>query len=228
MSHGRIARDPETGRFVSVDSDATIDRTERLHGAVSVSVPAADATGGDQTQVFDTEDSELIDFSDELDEDEVFHLQAAYVSVAAYASVTATAESTLVATYGISRDTMDAGPLLTRPSHTASAPSSAIDFEQGIIDGSVAQDDDDSLLLTGVLASEPSAADSTNGLGLGAAPANDSRSVLPWADMGQTWEFDDDDELKLLGELDFEGASDHGVSFVCYLDVHGFVEEVHL
>lgn len=216
-----VRRDPETGKFVSGSSRDNVDRWENLHGTVAVNIPAADLGGGTVAEQFDTPEAELINFSEVLDNDEVFNLELMQATVSAFASTTATAEGSLDVGYGITRDMFDAAPLFTRATHTANLPTT--DFQQGTVDGAVAQNDNDGLLITGSLYAEPSVGDSTNGLGAGAGPANEVREFAPLRDMGRTIGFDQDDELYVIGELNVNNVSDHGVSFITTVDLHGHV-----
>lgn len=220
-----VRRDPQTGQFVSEGPGSGFDRWANYQGTIAVNVPAADLSGGQESLQFDTADAQLFDFTDVLDNDEVFVLQVLHMTADLRMGTTATAEAATHVGYIITEDHQDASPLTTRTTHIA-GPLPQTDFTQGIVDGAIAQEDNDDIFLTGGLYAENSHSDTTNAVAAGAAPAHVERTYAPGPMQGREVAFDADDELFCLGELNIDNVSDHAVQFTVFVDLHGYVEEL--
>lgn len=217
-----VVQDPETGRFVSVD-DADRQRmtwtdTEVFTGAVWHEIPAADLSGQTQAQLFEERPgSELIDFGQELDNDEVFEALTIDYGFKLYAHTTATAEGYVEAATGI----------------TANVPASSwvaentpffgnIEFQNGIIDSAVFNDEtEEEWLANAFLAAEPSHSDTTNAVAAGAM-YDEVRRLVPLRLLYGTGPmYDDNDSLFAPVHFNVDNVSDHAVGLAVYCLVRG-------
>lgn len=208
-----VYRDPNTGKFVSEDGEHD-GQMHTMVGRVNYAIPAADLSGGSNQVVLGGSDAELINFSDTLESGETFRPAGLYVTAVARAHTTATAEGAFDATFMVSREG-DAPDTLYNSSPFWD--SSGIDEKQEV-DIQRASDSEDSAIYIGQLASEPSAADSTNGLGLGGYNDADRR-YIPGQFVG---DLDADDELYAPVDLAVDNISDHGVQLDIVAAIHGY------
>lgn len=220
-------RDPETGKFVAGSGDrpsSHFDRWATASGSLSVQIPAADNAGGSNQEQWTGSNGIVIDFENELDNDELFRVQSVEMTVSLALPTTATTEGAAVVGYILGSDPVDPQALATRT--TALTPlGNGTDAEQGVLDISNAQSDDGNIMLSGALYAENSALDTVNALAHGADYANQERSWSPWQDFGRTIDFDESDEVAITGELGSNNVSDHQVIFTAFVTVHGWVDD---
>lgn len=213
-----MRRDPETGQFVSSGGGTDWTDTTRVVGTLHSSIPAADLAGGTNEYEAIGDEVEVIDFGSTLDNDEVFRVLATRTTAVLAMPTTATAESSAQMSYGVSMDA--AAPVLQvdDPFYTGK-----VHKETGIIDTTNSSDEANELLTVGELAADASAADTTNGLGVGADIDRD-RQQTAYGGAGPV--FDKDDELYIPHEFGVDNISDHAVNASFSVFLHGVVEQL--
>lgn len=214
-----VSRDPQTGKFVSGGSGHSWSQQTRYSGHIHTTIPAADLAGGALEQDLVGAEAELLDFSDKLENDEVYRIHQMDVAALLAMPTTATAESSCLLNYAITPDS-DIEIIHRSPTHY---PGALVTDERGIIDVSAYDREAGGMLFNGLLYAEASASDSVNGTGLGAAPAIE-RETVHFGPDGPV--FDRDDELYGPFEINIENVSDHAVVTSLGVLFHGHVEEL--
>lgn len=213
-----VYRDPETGQFVSSgEGDDWVDTT-RIAASLHSSIPAADLSGGKANAGVEGEAAEIADFTDVLENDEIFRLRSVQISATFAMPTSATAESSGEVTWALTRGSHAFPFFINSPFYNGS-----VDIEDGIADVTSASDEESAALAIGQLRSEPSFLDTVNGAGGGGINGADHRTVQ-FGKAGPA--FDRDDELRLVHEFDVDGVSDHAVDASWHTLLHGVIEEL--
>lgn len=213
-----VYRDPETGKFVSSgDGDDWIDTT-RIAASLHSAIPAADLGGNKVTAGVDGEEAEIADFTDILDNDEIFRLRSLQVTGTFAMPTTATAESAGQVTWELTSDSTGMPFDIGSPYFN-----NQIEQEEGIVDINSHSDEASSALAVGQMRAEASFLDTVNALGGGGINGSDRRTI----DFGREGPaYDRDDELNLVHEFDVNGVSDHAVTASWHTLLHGVIEEL--
>lgn len=211
-----MRRDPGTGQFVS-DTDSTYRKTATITGSVSAIVPAADLSGSNTTIAADGPPTELVDWDQYLDQDEVAEVVSARFVTQAALPTTSTAEGSLQVTWAV---TEDAGVPriadLNSPFYAAGAQNAS----DGIVDLTIDTQRDDSVLTGGQLWAEASVGDTVNGVGSGAEYDSDRYSV-DYRDMYGTGPvYDQNDSLYAPHQYGVDNVSDHAIAFDARVVLH--------
>lgn len=219
-----VYRDPDTGQFVSSGGGAKAyhDAT-RIGGLLTAVIPAADLSGGTGDNQVSGDETEIVDFDGYLANDEVFRLQMARVSAVLSLPTTATAEGSGTLKYGIG----GSGDINAAIHNTDSFYGSATVAEEGQVD--IHQDNHQempSIWHLGTLYAENSAADSTNGLGVGGDSAHESELIPFGANLGDGPVYDRDDELYAPFEVATDNISDHAIRGQMQVLLWGHIEEL--
>lgn len=217
-----VRRDPQTGKFVSGGGEHSWAETNQITGAISYSIPAADLSGGTGTTASTEHQSEIVDFTNMLDNDEVFLLDAMQVVATFYLPTTATAEGSGALSYAIGPESGAVGSVL----HTSPFYHGSADRSDGTVDINQEMKEGENVLHVGQLNGEPSLADTTNGLAGGAAYAHDREFISFRKDIGAQPAFDADDELYCPIEFSYDNISDHAIGGTVKVLLHGRVEEL--
>lgn len=211
-------RDPETGQFLSSGgySDRWMD-TSRIHGRIRSNIPAADLSGAIRQRV-DGAEAEIMEFSDILDNDEIFRLRSLQISAILALPTSSTAEGNAQLAWGLGTNPDSSVTMMGNPFYTGT-----VHLEEGVADiasGSLEQSEH---IAVGTLQAEASGLDTVNGAGFGGDIDRDRRQLhLP----GGGPAFDRDDELILPHIFDVDGVNDHSVDFSFNLLAHGVIEEL--
>lgn len=214
-------RDPSTGQFVSGSGGHAWTNQKRIMGIQSQTIPAADLSGGTTELDIKGDHAELVDFSDSLENDEIFHTDAAYVASYLGMPTTATAEGAAVLNYEIGSDS--AG-ILTESTPTFFGGNQ--NGSSGIADSSYASTEGREQWFVDQLYAEASLNDTVNGTGAGAAPAQNQEMISFAADLGAGPAYDRDDEIYAPAELQIDNVSDHAVIYSVWTMLYGHVEEL--
>lgn len=216
-----VRRDPQTGQFVSGDTRSDVDWTDtkRIGAGMGINIPAADLAGATDHTALEGESAKIVDFSDQLENDEVYVLHKAQVAAFLNFPTTATAESSGGFAYQIGPESRDVSRAhLIQPFYHGSAKR-----EHGIIDINQDSGEAGGVWAVGHLAGEASLGDSTNGLGAGADNENERYTV----DFGDTRPvYDRDDELYAVSKLWYDNISDHAIGGLIRVLLHGHVESL--
>lgn len=212
-----VHRDPETGRFVSDDSDGymapffydgddrgaiDVDATETFTAALQYFIPAADLSTGSDTATVDGEEAIAVDFTEFLDSDEVFVAHSFDLHVQITPNRTATAEHVINCDYALRGDGQ-LGPVTLGIGSTRS---------DGIIDVFQEESEDDDIIFQGAITGSGDLADSTNSLAGGADQTHADHSVtFPEAALPAP-AFDQDDELYVPARIQVRGSDDQGIN----------------
>lgn len=222
-----VGRDPDTGEFVSTTEGAAIPwhETDRVEGTVQMEIPAADLSGGSVSHTFENANVlQVFDFDNVVDDDEVFEI--VYLHYQAWLNIhtTATAEGFAELRWSLQEDLSG-----TPPGINASPPfflSSPVDVGDGPIDAANDTRRYDDAIATGALEAENSAADSTNGLGLGAS-YDDDRRVLPLRSLfGVGPVVAADDGWFFVGTVHVDNVSDLAVTWGIRAEARGVTHEI--
>lgn len=221
-------RDPQTGQFVSSDSPGNYDWQDirSISGVNHMEIPAADLAGGTGTSTaVGHPEAQIVDFTNVLDQDEVFRVLQIRANHLLYLPTTSTAESSSIATFEVSEEPNGATALGSggAPTHyggNQNASSGIIDIGAGAGGGKVS-----GVLYTGEMTAEASLGDSVNGLGAGAAPDR-LREVVEFQHLGGGPIYDADDELYVPTRIGYENISDHAIQVTHNVLVRGLVEEL--
>lgn len=196
-------RDPKTGKFVS-GSGGEYPR-DRIFGSIASTVPAADLAGGTTDANVFGEDSEVIDFSEYLDSDEVFEIAAVTVTATLAMPTTATAEGAAQLNWSVASD-LGKGRVIA-PTHyggNTMRESETADIRQ-------AQWDDDTVITQGTMTATAGFGDSVNGLGAGSFDGYERERIAFWDEYGSGPIYDADDELSVPHTMYIDNVSDHAV-----------------
>lgn len=211
-------RDPNTGKFVS-GSRPDFDRFTSVRATLDATIPAADLAGGTGTNKVEGEESQLIDFNNELDADELFIPWQFHFVVSHQLPTTATAESSSQLDWVFMTDLDD-----LRPNAGSVFYGAGPIVEDGISDIRAAESFDASILWGGKMGAEAGHSDTVNGLAGGANHGYDSMTLDALA-MGSPWSFDEDDELAVPHDVQFDNISDHAVQTAFTVVAHGGIVE---
>lgn len=214
-----VSRDPQTGKFVSSSSGRDWSKQTRISGQLHQTVPAADLAGG-ATEIDVTGDEvELVDFSDKLENDEVYRVHAMEVASVLALPTTATSEGNAFWNFTVSPES-GAGVFDFSPSFYPGGPPTD---EKDVVDIIAGSREVGGLLYNGVLYAENGHRDTVNGTAGGASPANEHETVH-FGPNGPV--YDRDDEIYAPNELNIDGVSDHAVISAVAVLLHGHVEEL--
>lgn len=212
-------RDPKTGKYVSGSDVDDWSDVRAISGTLSSTIPAADLAGGTGNSVVGGEESEVIDFSNVLANDEVLEVMQLQMVTSLSAPTTATAESAVFLNYVLRGDLGEgAGQHPVHYGFGTHVEENAVDIRQS-------QYDDNDRLVTGHMPAENSHSDSATGLAAG-ADAGFDRVDLDFGSLGAGPNFDADDEIGIPHSIYYDNVSDHAV--LAHFDVHlfGQVHEV--
>lgn len=211
-------RDPQTGKFLSGGVDSWAD-IRTVSGAMNSTIPAADLAGGTGNAVVNGENSEIVDFSNLLDNDEIFEVLAGQFVATLSMPTTATAESAARLNWVLRGDLGEGAG--EHPGHYGFGA----EREDGIVDIRSQQYWDADRLAVGHLTATNSVVDTVNALGAGGDDGFD-RVDLEFGHLGAGPQFDSDDEVGVPHTVYFDNISDHAVE--AGFDVHlvGTVHEV--
>lgn len=218
-----VYRGPD-GKFRSDDDrQGRCDRHTAFTGYLSSTIPAADLSGGENVDLVDGEESVIIDFGDELDNDEVFVPELLYITAGLHGPTTASAESSLSLGYMLSTDLQNVRPANAWRGTFYGAGETT---SQGIVD--VAQNDssDDSVLFAGGMFGSPSHSDSTNGLAAGNDAGHETTRLPLATETGHSVSLDADDELSVPHQIASDNVSDHAVQASFAVHVFGAVYDI--
>lgn len=216
-----MRRDPQTGKFVSSGgggSSVPWSKQKRLAGSIHITIPAADLAGG--TEEVDTigDATEIIDFTDQLENDEIYRLHSMDVTSVLALPTSATAEGNAWWNFVVGPES-DTPVMQSSPSFYIGSPV----VEDGIADITGVTREAGGVMYNGMLYAEAGLLDTVNGAGAGAAPANMEETVHFGPD-GPV--FDRDDELYAPSEINVDDVSDHAVVASVGVLLHGHVEEL--
>lgn len=222
-----VYRDPDTGKFVSDGSSShgDVDRYARVTGALSMSIPAADLSGGINAEELIGDEAEIVDFSNNLDNDEVFVVHRIDIRSVFTMPTTATAEGSGFAAYRLVADQAErsvTGAL--QPVDPYGRPEHFSGGEDGLFNVRQAESFDSSDLYQGMMVAENSWSDTANSVAGGAAPGDD-RTVLEFEEENRP-AFDSNDELTMPSVIDVQNVSDHAIALSHSVVLHGAVIEV--
>lgn len=218
-----VRRDPDTGKFVSGGSAKAVqwNDVKTIHGVNHYNIPAADLSGGTYERSVDGSNSEIINFSGELANDEVFRALGLQYVATLGGPTTATAEGSMELSWMVSSKPEQSSMRANSPFYGGN-----VNREQGTIDIVNGYQETTGTLVYGEMHAEPSAADSTNGLGLG-ADYDRERGIISFVEMfGDGPAYDRDDELYAPAEFGIDNVSDHAVNATIGVLLHGTVEEL--
>lgn len=208
-------RDPSTGKFVS-GSGERWDELEVLYGGIAATIPAADLSGGLHHEWVAGSETEVIDFTAELDREEVFETRVIDVTVTLSMPTTATAEGAAEMEWALSSN------FDNEPSPTPTFYGGDLGEESGTADINASQmDDAGSLLTVGRLTATPSIADTVNAL---AAGGDDDRRQKTLT-YGRGPRFDDNDQIAAPFSFHIDNVSDHAVVGTVDVMIAGIVDE---
>lgn len=194
-------RDPQTGKFVS---GKKAGRERSITATYGTTIPAADLSGGTSIARVSGEAAVFVDFSDKLHNDEVFHLDRIQGRLSVAMPTTATAEGYAMLEYVLSQDGNDSS-WSTSNAFWSGSPHT----EDGIVDITQVDTDDESTLYAGVSTVAPSVADTANNMTAGAE--NDHDDILRVWPEDETPVFDENDELAFPHQWHVDNVSDHAV-----------------
>lgn len=214
-----VRRDPRTGKFVSSGSGADWSDKTRVGGIVNYSIPAADLGGGTVTAGVDGEESEIVDFTDKLENDEVYQAERVQIATFLGLPTTATAESSAIVKFELGSRGDPTFPATATPVFYGGVTSA----EDGIVDVNSTDEEAGSVFWMGQHYAEASAVDTVNALGAGADAENDKETVY-FGSAGPV--FDRDDELYAPAEISVDNVSDHAVVASCWVLLDGEVQEL--
>lgn len=215
-------RDPQTGQFVSDDMEH-FDRALSLHGRITYTIPAVDLGGGAEDHTVDGDEAEILDLDNEIDSDETFEVRYVRIESSAGAATTATAEGSMFTQWALRTDSETLEPASPGGPYSGSA-----NREEGDIDVSVNELGDttaENVIAIGVNHAENSAADSTNGLGLGAMYDHSETVVDYTSAYGGGIQLDANDNLSVPAKIDVNNVSDNAVYAAYTVSVYGVVRE---
>lgn len=199
-----VRRGPD-GKFRSGGGGEGRDNCKVVTGSLTNTVPAADLSGGTISVQVDGEESEVFDFTQVLDSNEVFEAQVVEVTAGLHMPTTATAEGsaqlewTARTGYGVDRAVKSA--FYGNPAQV----------EDGVADINTLTTDADDVLTSGRLSASAGFGDSVNGLGAGAEHGFDYRRMPFVNEFGGGVHFDSDDELTIPHTVEIDNVSDHAV-----------------
>lgn len=214
-------RDPTTGKFVSGSGGHAWTDQKRIMGISSATIPAADLSGGTVEVDVKGDHAELVDFSGSLENDEIFHVNAAYIASYLGLPTTATAEGSAVMNYEIGADSTG---ILTEATPTFYGGNQ--NGGSGIADMSYSSSEGGSQWFVDQLYAEPSLNDTVNGTGAGGSPAQNQEMLSFAADLGAGPAYDRDDEIYAPAEIQVDNVSDHAVTTSVWTMLYGHVEEL--
>lgn len=151
----KIVRDPNTGRFRRADGPEDTDEREVITARVISVIPPADLTSGTDVATVTGSDAEIVDFTDLLENDEVFVAHRIAMGVQLAPGETATAEHTYRVRYLLRGDVGDFLP---------GGPVQSV----GIVDLQQSQIDDHDVIFAGYVAGAGDHRDTVTGTGGGA------------------------------------------------------------
>lgn len=214
-------RDPDTGQYVSSDSHPEWNDMTTIFGGVGYGIPAADLAGGSHFDNVAGEESQVVDFSPVLDNDEVFvlHQMTGYAWIGM--PTTATAEGSMAFEYGL---VTDLGAIQPSGPTTPPGPlSNDLDAETDTVDVTQYQDEETNILHTSALYAEAGLADTVNALAAGGSPSReDFRQVFGQNGPG----FDRSDEVLAPAEFHVDNVSDHSVNASVGVLLRGRIHDV--
>lgn len=214
-----VARDPETGKFVSDGDGPSWRDTTRLSGIVNYTVPAADLGGGNNRTMVAGDESEIMDFTPFLENDEVFRMRSLEVAVSVGLPTTATQESSALISYQIGPDS-DSNQMMNQ---SPTFYGGGLHEEDYIVDINSSSREVGGTLHIGQAYVEASHSDTVNALG-GGGDAENQHHQLHFGDAGPV--YDRDDELYCPTELHYDNISDHAIVASIWFLAHGEVEEL--
>lgn len=221
-----VARDPDTGQFVSIDESGGIfeemDRHTRLSAGFATTIPAADLDG-DNNQVVDGQAAQMVDFDDYLDSDEVFALRYLDTTATVSSPVTASAEGHVSLSYAFVDDLgvlSSTGIEGARPTFYFGNPVR----EEGIADIRTLAEDDDDTLLAGHIECAAGFGNTAGGVG-GGEDVGANEKQIDFRDTGAMPLFDEDDELGINHAIDTDNIDDTAVTAAFTAVLHGTVYE---
>lgn len=215
-----MPRRDSDGQFVS---SPDYNEMTGITASISMTIPAADLAGGTQAEGVWGDETEIVDFTPILDNDEVYELHHMEGTALCAMPTTATAEGDALIEYAYTRD-------FDIPSGVMSGTSTffgASAVEEGIVDINASGADDEQEVLHGShLWSTPSAIDSVNGTGAG-SDLDRERFEKDFVDRyGSGPAFDADDEIAVPTWFHLSGISDHAVAFQTVVNLRGEIVEV--
>lgn len=220
-----VRRDPDTGRFVSVDgsrSGVGYTDTDVFVGQLASKIPAADLGGGTTQVAVENDKAKLIGFGGALDSDEWFEvLRVRTRSILGLAN-TATAESWAAAMWELSQTA--ACPTISDNAVFDPAFVTAPHDEEGVIDIATWDDSHHSnrTLARELLVGTNQLADSAAGLAGGGDFDRQEQVVdYTWMEEGPT--FDHNDALYIPHEFAVDNAADHGVQLDVQVVLEGLI-----
>lgn len=213
-----MRRDPRTGQFVSDDDHDDWTDTTRIAASMHSSIPAADLGGGVVTEGVEGAEAQIAEFTDILENDEIFHLHSLQISATFAMPTTATAESSGECTWVLTRGSHAYPFFINSPFYNGS-----VDAEDGIVDITSHSEEESQALAVGQMRAEPSFKDTVNALGAGGQNDADHRTVH-FGPRGPA--YDRDDELYLVHEFDVDNVSNHAVDASWHCLLHGVIEEL--
>lgn len=210
-----VYQDPETGLFKSGSSNSDLPRRDVVSSSINFGFAAADLTSGVDGQGIDGSDANVIDFDEELDNDEIFALHRLEAVMQIVPQKTATAEHVYRWEYAV-RDADD---------YIASTSEPVTD-EAGIASVRRDQTTDDDVHFAGTLAGSGDIVDTVNALG-GGADQQHRTHVIEYAGLGLRYPvYDQDDELAVPSFVAVNGSADQGVDFNATVTAIGAVHEL--
>lgn len=212
-------RDPSTGKFVSGSGVDAWHDVESISGALRSNLPAADLAGGTGNTVVNYRESEIVDFTNILDNDEIFEVLGGHLVATLAMPTTATAEGSAQLNWVLRGDPEEGAG--EHPPFYGFGP----ELSDGIADIRQQQYDDNDRLAVGHLTATPSFLDTVNALGGGGDDGFD-RAELDFSDVGTGPQYDADDEIGIPHTFYYDGVSDHAISAGFDLHLFGRVHDL--
>lgn len=212
--HG-VRRDPQTGKFMSVN-EVPDGRRDTYIATLSVSVPAADLTTGNDSFQVDGDEVIAVDLEEFLDGDEAFAIHYVTLESSIDPNRTATAEHNALVHALLTTDLIN----LEFDAMTGTPT------EEGAVDIRQAEYNDEDILAAHTLTGSGDFADSAAGVGAGAdqqvveTTVNFAAAELPLPVV------DDDDDFMIPTGLLIRGADDQGVGVRHTATIHGTEFEI--
>lgn len=210
-----VVRDPDTGKFVSVDDPDHHHHQERetVSGFMVFDVDPADLSTGVDTFNVEGSDAIVLDFSSELDHDEVFVLDRLETIAQVDPERTATAEHLYDWRYFARVGTGD-------------APDLEDEVTVGAVQVQRDQREEDSIIHAGTVVGSGDFADSTNGLG-GGADQRSQHHVIEYSGLDSAApSIDEDDEISLPSVFRVNGSDDQGLRLTTAMTAIGTVVDI--